>query len=239
VCGLAFVLPVGLLGCDASEGAGGGSDGMKGTTGGSSGGTGTTMEPCELPQDEAAPATGATITIRNETSVVQYVLPNIGSCESQQLVLGVDGLGTNLPYEGQPIDGCRSPSLCNIGCSDGSYPGIALAPGASTEVPWDGRVWIEDPIPAACGDEDVCGPDAPVGSSAPFRCRRATSVQGMGFTVTARITSQCDPNDTAIVECDCPSGACPISVYDLEAPTPERQVSASGTFPEDVVIVID
>ncbi len=253
--GRTCLLAASLLACGPSSGSSASSDGGgsgetdAGTSAGSSGTAGTAgAGECPVPfGDDPSPDAASEIVVRNDTDTVQYLLPIFLGCDSELVSLAVDGFGPDRPFSNRPPAACRNDAgevvpeaFCSVGCSDGTYPGAALAPGAELSIPWDGTVWVwTDLVGPECTYETLCGP---LGAGEPggvwCQIRRAV-VPGTPITVRAEVTTACPTAETVPEACACASGTCPIWVYDLDAPSAEQTISVDGVAGTDVEILIE
>lgn len=238
-----------LLAAAACTGSAGGDGGSAGDDAGSTGASATAAastsdgEICSVPEDEPLdPMATTTIVVRNDTATVQYLLPIFLTCDSEILSLEVEDLSPQPRFTDRPALACRdedgtvrADAFCSYGCSDAAYPGTALAPGASLTIDWDGRAfsWVHLLGFPGCTPETVCG--SPDGS---LSCLYGASLSaGTPFTVAAHVTGTCPTPETPEA-CTCDAGTCPISVYDLTAPDPERILSVDGIVGQSAEIVI-
>jgi hypothetical protein len=142
-----------------------------------------------------ADAAGYTLPvhIKNSSSITLYVGPQDSTCQVERLFQLEDGARHLLPS----LDGCHTscqqlmqtgPVSCPLACTAPST--VALAPGQTIDVPWDGRFGVPQTLPTQC---------LPAASTAPASCVQAAQVQAAPFTFIARAGTEricLDPSGT-------------------------------------------
>ena len=184
-------------------------------------------------EDDVGPPPPLSIAmgVRNETDAPIF-LPRNG-CNDPISVRGPDGGGSptisfpdcELPSCTQLIDGD-----CSVACAGGSgacfEAVVRVDPGATHVREWNGAVWTETTLPAACVPDDCAA-----------ECFQAIAASPGTYTIEAGV-GECPNADPAA--CECPGGesSCDIeAIGDAEIPTPVAS-SVEFTFPDDVMPTI-
>ncbi len=197
---------------------------------------------CMLPTDDPPGAASMSITITNDSNEARFLLPDLLYCTSRLVRLDAGDPPSTLTWGGDRDAGatpeCSSGQLCGDvpGCSDGTYPGLVLSPGASHTVTWDGYHWASLPVPNTCADlPSVCAePSYFSGDCAALRAiADATQI-----TATVFLADTCPVADGDPTACACAQDSCPISVYDGDLPPNPQAVSVTGQYPQDLQIVL-
>lgn len=181
---------------------------------------------CELPSDAPLGPDTATITIRNDSGVPAYVLPNSPfGCNYGKIQIEVDGEPVKWDNPGAYAIPCDE---CGWGCSDGGFDGWILNPGASAEVVWNGGIWASESLSPECVALSMC--DNPVTS-----CEARTNFSGE-YTAIVELAQDCPGDDQAA--CACAEDVCPLFVYEPQYFEVWQRLEASASFPAGAEIVI-
>lgn len=181
-------------------------------------------------EDDVAPPPPTTITmgVRNDTDAAVF-LPRDG-CSDPIALRGPGGLGTPVvsfpdcehPACTQLIDGD-----CSVSCAGGGgacqETMVRIDPGATHVREWNGAVWAETSLPAACVPDD-CG----------TQCFVAQAAAAGTYTLQTRY-GECPNADPAA--CECPNGEaiCDVPVVgDAMPPTP-AMVALEFAFPDEAM----
>lgn len=120
------------------------------------------------------------VHIKNSSSITLYVGPQDSTCQAARLFQVEDGARQLLPS----LEGCHTscqdlmqtgPVSCPLACAAPST--VALAPGQTIDVPWDGRFAVPQTLPTQC---------MRTASTAPATCVQAEQVEAAPFTFIAR-----------------------------------------------------
>ena len=204
------------------------------TTDGS--GTATAGASCDLPADIPPGDTAITITLTNTSTEPRYVLPNFLTCTSRLVRLALYDVqpllwGGDQSPEGPP---CNGDALCaGFGCSDSSYPGLVLSPGASHVISWDGMIWDKATVPMACADDPACA----MPENLPDSCYFLRALAQGSYTATVALSETC-PADGPGASCDCAADSCPIDVSNSDPHPVWQTFQATADFPQGVEILI-
>lgn len=176
VAGAAGAMSIAAAGGGGSSGGGAGSGGAAGTS--MAGASGAPAMPCSSYADESP--WSLVVHISNEMKETLYLGQDTMTCEIERLFQVADGARTALPA----LEGCRTscdalmqsgPATCPTVCA--APVTIALEPGQSLDVPWDGRFGVEHSLPASC---------ASAGAGASLQCVQARRVEPSVYTFSAR-----------------------------------------------------
>lgn len=175
--------PEGENGSSAAVISGGGAGGATSGAGqgGLSGSGGATSAGGSVSCDTFPDATGYTlmIHIKNEMSQTLYLGPDAMTCGASALYEVEDGARTKLP----PLLGCvascqavmsGAAAGCPTACSPPST--VALEPGQTIDLPWDGRFGVPQTIPSQCMKDPTQATS----------CTQAKKIEAGVFTFAAR-----------------------------------------------------
>jgi hypothetical protein len=179
------------VGGSSSAGASAGGSAGQVTAGSSTGGA----MACSSYMDEA----GYTLPvhIKNTSTKTLYVGQSEMTCQAERLFQVEDGARHVLPS----LDGCHTscqalmqtgPVACPLACA--APVTIALAPGQTIDVPWDGRFAVPQTLPTQCMPSTVTSPTS---------CVQAQQIDPALFTFIAQAGTQ--------RQCLDPSGTCPCT----------------------------
>jgi hypothetical protein len=219
--------------CTASDSDAGTTTNASGTTTDTSG---TTMdetdgEACVLPESDMPGNATATVTIRNDSAEVAYVLPKSPfGCDYTKFQIDIDGATVLWDHPGVYPATC-GPESCDYGCSDGGDQGLIINPGASIELSWNGGIWVTEQLSAACTAEIDCL-DNPM-----TQCQVRQVYEDVDYTVRVQLAEACPGEEP---ECmSCAAGVCEIFVYEPSSYDTWKSFEATGTFPAGVEVVIN
>ncbi|KIG17303.1 hypothetical protein DB30_03486 [Enhygromyxa salina] len=193
-------------------------------------GTETEGAACMLPENDTPTASTATITIRNDSAEVAYLLPKSEfGCNYGKYQIDIEGQNVFHDHPGAYPFACDA-NLCDYGCSDGGDMGLVINPGASTELTWNGAVWQRETLSDACITELDC-------VNAATECDVRKIYESVDYTVRIQLSETCPGVEDECVACD--SDVCELFVYEPSGFPTWKSFEASGTFPEGVEIVIN
>ena len=186
-------------------------------------------EMCVWPQDDTPAGTEATITIRNESAAVAYVLPKSPfSCDYTKFQIDIEGEPVRWDHPNiYPVE-C-GPGACGWGCSDGGDQGLIINPGASVDLSWNGALWRSEELSEACVAEIEC-------VNTVSSCEVRQAYESVEYTVRVQLAESCPGVEGECAACD--AGVCEIFVYEPQAFETWKSFEASATFPEGVEVVI-
>ena len=158
-------------GASALNGGAGGQAGIAATTGGAGGAVA-----CTTFADD--PGYSLLVHIKNERTETLYLGPDDTGCGAAALYELEDGARTKL----LPLTGCvascqavmSGTAVCPTGCAAPST--VALEPGQTIDLPWDGRFGVPQTVPAQCMKDP----------SQPASCTQAHRIEAGVFTFAAR-----------------------------------------------------
>jgi hypothetical protein len=168
----------GAGGAPSSAGAPSGGVGVAGAVGGSAAvaGAGGVVVCTNFADD-----TGYTLLvhIKNEMSQTLYLGPEDMSCDSLPLYSVEDGSRNKLPLLSGCVASCQavmagSAATCPAVCATPST--VALEPGQTLDLPWDGRFGVPQTLPSQCMKDPAQGTS----------CMQAQKVDSGVFTFVAR-----------------------------------------------------
>jgi hypothetical protein len=189
--------------------------------------TGTDTGGCELPSDAPLGPDTATITIRNDSAVPAYVLPNSPfGCNYSQIQIEVDGQPVKWDHWGVYRLPCDE---CEWGCSDGGANGLIVNPGASAEVVWNGGIWPSESLSPECVALGLCN------GNPLTECEVRANFTGE-YTAIVELAQDCPGDDQAA--CACAEDVCPLFVYEPGYFEVWQRFEASASFPAGAEIVI-
>ncbi len=160
-----------------SAAAGGGAAGQGGAPGGtaaiSSGGSAA----CETFADESGYQ--LMVHIKNERSETLYLGPDDKTCTPPTLYEVEDGSRTKLPALASCVTTCQAmmtgaPATCPTACAEPAT--VALEPGQTIDLPWDGRYGVPQTLPSQCMKDPALG----------TACTQAHEIEPGIFTFIAR-----------------------------------------------------
>lgn len=227
------VIPISLGGCSDSSGDGGTESSNDGdATADSAGSTDDVGGQCSWPEDDAPAGDPATITIRNDGTTPAFVLPFASPvCNYSKIAIDIDGEEVAWDRSGIYMPRCSAPQdLCFYGCSDGGDQGYLLAPGASVDIDWNRYLWSDESVSMACASELECPNDV-------SSCYARRPAGDVAYQVRAQIMDTCPGEPDACTGCT--DGVCEVFVYEPGTFTPDRTVTASGTLPDGVTVIIE
>jgi hypothetical protein len=159
---------------------GGGSGGAAGQGGGAAG-TQAVSSGGNVACDTFADDTGyqLTVHIKNERSETLYLGPDDKTCTTPALYEVEDGARTKLPALAGCVTSCQAMMVgaaasCPTVCAEPST--VALEPGQTIDLPWDGRYGVPQNLPSQCMKDPAQG-----GS-----CTQAQKIEAGVFTFVAR-----------------------------------------------------
>ncbi len=165
---------------------------------------GETGQVCEGTVSEVGDGEAMQIRVRNDRSVPVYIPSSHDVCTWEPLALLWEGArvywsaGAWVPTCDQLLS-----QSCSWGCSDGPSSVVRLEPGASYAFTWEGYVYAEVEIDAACAAENDC--------AAPTSCHAGRQLEsGSALQAQVRVSESCD-----LETCECGSEACVIQTSSL------------------------
>ncbi|MDF3064759.1 MAG: hypothetical protein K0R38_360 [Polyangiaceae bacterium] len=166
------------LGSSGSASGGASTAGQSGAGGLSgAGGAATPAMPCASYMDESGWA--LLVQIKNERQQVVYLGQKDAQCETSRPFEVRDGTRALLPALEKCQSTCQQlmqsgPTTCALACAAPST--IALQPGETLKVPWDGRFGVPQTLPATCASAAAQGTSA---------CVQAAHIDANVFTFAA------------------------------------------------------